>query len=126
MTSRPDDVAAYLAEYPESVCEIATGLRKLIRATLPGANEMLDRPGHVVGYGFGAGYKELICTIILSKSGVKLGIVNGATLPDPKGLLEGAGKRHKYVVLSAPSDLRRPGLAPLLESAATAVAARGK
>jgi hypothetical protein len=83
MTSRPDDVAAHLAEYPESV-------------------------------------------IILSKSGVKLGIVNGATLPDPKGLLEGAGKRPKYVVLSAPSDLRRPGLAPLLKSAATAVAARGK
>lgn len=81
---------------------------------------MLDRPGHVVGYGFGTGYKELICTIILSKTGVKLGIVNGATLADPKGLLEGAGKRHKYVVLSAPSDLRKPGIAALLESAADA------
>ena len=81
---------------------------------------MLDRAGHVAGYGCGAGYKDLICTIILSKTGVKLGIVNGATLPDPKGLLEGAGKRHTYVALSAPSDLRKPGIAALLASAAKA------
>ena len=118
--SRPDDVAAYFSEYPDNVCEIATGLRTLIQKALPGSNEMLDRPGHVVGYGFGTGYKELICTIILSKTGVKLGIVNSATLPDPKGLLEGAGKRHKYVALAAPVDLRRPGIAALLASAADA------
>jgi hypothetical protein len=115
--SRTDDVAAYLSEYPDAVCATATALRKIIKKTLPGANEMLDRAGHVVGYGFGAGYKELICTIILSKTGVKLGIVNGATLTDPKGLLEGAGKRHKYVVLSSPSDVSKPGLAPLLQAA---------
>jgi hypothetical protein len=126
MSPTRDEVAAYFSEYPDPVCEIATGLRKLIQRTLPGANEMLDRPGHVIGYGFGTGYKEMICTIILSKTGVKLGIVNGATLADPKGLLEGAGKRHKYVVLSAPSDLRKPGLAPLLKAASKAWSARNK
>lgn len=118
--SRPDDVAAYFSEYRDHVREIATGLRTLIQKTLPGTNEMLDRPGHVVGYGFGTGYKELICTIILSKTGVKLGIVNSATLPDPKGLLEGAGKRHKYVAFSTPADLHRPGITALLATSADA------
>ncbi len=74
----------------------------------------------MVGYGFGTGYKDMICTIILSKTGVKLGIVNGASLADPKGLLEGAGKRHKYVAFSATSDLRKPGIVALLASAAKA------
>jgi hypothetical protein len=77
---------------------------------------MVDASARVIGYGFGAGYADLICTIILSKGGVKLGIVGSAELPDPNNLLEGAGKRHRYVPLAKPSDLGKPGLKSLLEA----------
>ena len=52
---------------------------EVARANLPGMREMLDRADRVIGYGSGLSNKELICTIIASKSGVKLGIVDGAS-----------------------------------------------
>ena len=112
----PKELDDLLSAYPPNVQEVALGLRELILAAVPDANEMVDAPARVIGYGYGDGYKGMICTIILSKAGVKLGIVGGASLPDPNGLMEGAGKRHRYVVLNAPADLKKPGLKQLIKS----------
>jgi hypothetical protein len=61
--------------------------------------------------------RGMVCTLILSKSGVKLGLVRGVELADPKGLLEGSGKVHKYVQLRKASDLNRPGVKGLVKAA---------
>ena len=53
----------------------------------------------------------------LSKRGVKLGLVRGSELADPRGLLEGTGKVHKHVPLRTAADLRRPGVKPLVTAA---------
>ena len=106
-----------LSRYPANVQEVAHGLRELIRKAAPGVNEMVDAPARVIGYGHGDGYKGMVCTIILSKKEVKLGIVGGASLPDPNGLLEGAGKKHRYVVLTEAADLKKKkGIAALIKS----------
>jgi hypothetical protein len=114
---RTDDVLDFLAGYPRFVRELAVSLRATVRSTIPEAAEMLDLQGRVIGYGFGSGYADLICTIIPSKTGVKLGIVRGAELPDPHALLKGTGKRHRYVEFTEASDLRRAGVRPLLGAA---------
>ena len=44
-----------------------------------------------------AGLSGNVCTLILSKSGVKLGLVHGSELADPNGLLEGSGKVHRNI-----------------------------
>jgi hypothetical protein len=119
-----DEVTRFLGEYPAAVRDMALELRTLIRTTLPDVTEAVDRPGHIVGYSLAPGYSGLICTIIMSKTGVKLGIVDGATLPDPHKLLEGAGKRHKYVAVTQPADLHQDGLEPLLKAAVGAWKAR--
>ncbi|HKP36014.1 MAG TPA: DUF1801 domain-containing protein [Pyrinomonadaceae bacterium] len=111
-TTEFDDL---LSAYPDTVQETARAARKFILETVPQALEMVDAPARVIGYGQSANYKDLICTIILSKSGVKLGIVGGAALPDPNGLMEGAGKKHRYVVLDTAADLKRPGLKQLIK-----------
>jgi hypothetical protein len=59
-----------------------------------------------------------------STSGVKLGVVRGSELADPRGLLEGSGKVHRYVQLHAPADLRKTGLRPLIKAAHVAWQAR--
>ncbi len=106
-----------LSQYPANVQEVARGLRELILKQVPEANEMVDAPARVIGYGHGDGYKGMICTIILSKKEVKLGIVGGASLPDPNGLMEGAGKKHRYVVLSEAADLKKKkGIAELIRA----------
>jgi hypothetical protein len=116
MTNSTKEMDDLLSTYPSNVQEVALASRKMILATLPGVLEMVDAPARVIGYGHSVNYKDLICTIILSKSGVKLGIVNGAALPDPNGLMEGAGKKHRYVVLNSPADLKKPGLKELIKA----------
>ena len=116
-TDAVDEVADFLAAYPAPVPAVAAALRDLIREALPGAREMLDRPARVVGYGFGDGYADLICTLIPSKTGVKLGVARGAEMSDPDGLLEGAGKRHRHVVVRSASDPDPAAIARLLRTA---------
>lgn len=126
MKQSDDDVLQFLSEYPPAVGDLSRRLRDIVRAAMPGASEKLDRPGRVVGYGFGPGYSGLVCTIIPSKKGVKLGVVYGARLPDPQGLLEGSGKQHRYVALTEPADLERAGLKDLLRAAVMAWKERSK
>jgi hypothetical protein len=86
--------------------------------------ETADSSAPVIGYAYGPGYRGLVCTLILSKSGVKLGLARGSELPDPHGLLAGAGKVHRHVQLRVVSDLRRPGVSQLVKAAHAAWKAR--
>ena len=99
---------------------LADKARRLLLKLLPEAEETVDPTASVLSYGYGPGYRGMICTLLLSKSGVKIGFVNGATLPDPAGLLEGSGKKHKYIQLKTASDLNRPGVKQLIQAAFTA------
>ena len=103
--------------YSREVQAVAAGARQLICDVLPGVKERIDPKQAIVAYGYGPGYKGMVCTLLLSKSGVKLGVVRGSELADPRGLLEGSGKVHRYVQLHAPADLRKAGLRPLIKAA---------
>ena len=113
-----------LERYPSEVGRLAREARAFILEIVPDVQETADGSVPVVGYGYGTGYKGMVCTLILSKSGVKLGVSYGATLPDPKHLLEGSGKVHRYVPLRTAAGLRQPGLATLLRAARQAARAR--
>jgi hypothetical protein len=113
-----------LAPYPDDVRTLAMAARKWVLALLPGTQESVDGTAPVVGYGYGAGYRGIVCTLILSKSGVKLGLNRGAELQDPDRLLQGTGKVHRYVQLKSPGDLRRQNLRRLLKAADAAIAER--
>ena len=106
--------------YPSNVQALARDARELVLELLPGADETVDNSARIIGYGYGPGYKGMICTLILSKSGVKLGLARGAELADPKQLLEGAGKVHRYVRVETASDLKKPGLKQLMKAALSA------
>ena len=117
-------LAALLQKYPEDVRALAIAGRALILDVIPGAEEGVDTTSSTVSYGFGPGYKGMICTLILSKSGVKLGLVRGAELADPARLLAGSGKTHKYVQLRRPGDLKNPAVKTLVQAAHAAWTAR--
>ena len=121
-----NDVLSFLTTYPEAVQSIAAELRQLILSSMPGIHEILDRSAKIIAYGFGSGYRDMVCSIIPSKHGVKLGIVEGAKLVDEGGLLQGTGKRHRYVSLTGLSDLEKPGLKLLLAAVLAAWQARSK
>ena len=117
IAGRSDRFEALLDAYPPAVRDVARTLRGIILNVAPALEESIDEKARVVGYGVGAGYSGLVCTIILSKKGVKVGLVGSAEWPDPDGLLEGTGKRHRYVACDSNAAAERPGLRRVLEFA---------
>ena len=113
-----------VSKYPADVQRLASAARAFIYQILPGVQERVDDSQPYVGYGYSPGYKGLCCTLILSKGGVKLGIVSGAALADPEGLLEGTGKRHRHIALRTPADLHRGGVQALVRAAGGAARQR--
>jgi hypothetical protein len=113
-------VEALLAAYPAHVREIASAARNLLEGALPDISETVDASAKLIAYSYGPGYKGVICTLIMSQTGVKLGIFRGSELPDPKHLMTGAGKVHRHVSLRSVDDLRHPGLKRLLKDAVAA------
>ena len=55
--------------------------------------------------------------MILSKTAIRVGIPRGANLPDPAGLMGGAGKVHRSVAIGAVEDLEREAFLELLDAA---------
>jgi GrpB-like predicted nucleotidyltransferase (UPF0157 family) len=119
---RTDEIAAFLETYPAPVPEMAASVRGMVRRVLPNIQETLDSASRIVAYGYGPGYGDTICTLIPSKTGVRLGIVGSASLPDPEALLSGSGKVHRVIAFARPADLgtNRPGKEALLERALAA------
>ena len=103
-----------LSKYSEPIAELGHKLRSYIKSQLPDIQEVADMPANIIGYGYGPGYKNMICTIIPSKSMMKLGFYKGSELPDPKGLLTGKGKVHKYIEIKKKEDFENPAVAELL------------
>ena len=103
--SSATDVETFLAPYPPEVRDVALAAREFLAQALPGAAETLDESAKLFGYGYGPGYKGLVCTLLLSRTGVKLGIARGSELPDPKQLMQGSGKVHRHVQLRTTADL---------------------
>ncbi len=113
-----------LARYPAQVQTLAGGAARLIRRLLPGVEERADPSSAILAYGFGPGYKGMVCTLILSRSAVKIGLVRGSELDDPHRLLGGRGKVHRFIELKTPADLRRRGVSDLIAAAYAAWLAR--
>jgi hypothetical protein len=118
--STSQNVDAFLSTYPEQAQKTASAARRLLKGMLPGVAETVDASAKLLGYSYGPGYKGALFTLIMSKTGVKLGIIRGAELADPKHLMAGTGKVHRHVQLHSPDDIERPGLNQLLESALAA------
>lgn len=114
------DIDAFLAAYPEQVRETASAARRLLQGMLPGVTESVDEAAKLLSYSYGPGYKGILFTLIMSQTGVKLGIVRGSELPDPKHLMSGTGKVHRHVQLRSVDDLKQPGLKQLLKVASVA------
>jgi len=110
-------IEEFLTTYPPHVQEIAAKARALVHDVMPDALEMMDVPGKLIGYGTENSYKGTICVIMPYSNHVNLGFAHGTSLPDPRRLLEGTGKRARHVKLKAVEDVAWPALRVLLEAA---------
>jgi hypothetical protein len=110
-------ISDFLSNYNEDVYTHAIALRAVILDTLPDIIEQLDAPAKMIAYCYGQKYAELICMLIPSKKGLKLGFYKGVDLPDPSKLLEGTGKISRYVEIKNEEQIQLPELRAVIESA---------
>lgn len=114
----PDEVINdFLEQYSGPVAAHAQLLRKMLKTNLPGIIEELDAPAKLIGYSYGARYTDLICVLIPSKKGLKLGFNKGPELPDPDKLLQGTGKVSRYVEITGEEQIHTAALKKLLSRA---------
>ena len=116
----------FLLQYDEPVCGTALQLRKIILANLPAVIEQVDLPAKMIAYCYGQKYVEMICTIIPSKKGIKLGFYKGNELPDPDKMLEGNGKISRHVVIMPGEKINSAAIKKLLLSGLAAYRHRMK
>jgi hypothetical protein len=110
-------VISFFSQYDARISALALRLRQLVLRTLPGVTEQPDAPARMVAYCYGPKYIQMVCTIIPSKKGVKLGFYKGNELPDPHGLLEGTGKISRYVEIRSDEQIYSDGLKRLVAEA---------
>jgi len=113
----PSKIDEILLKYDSSVSSLGLQLREFLLAQLEGCIEMPDQAANIIGYGYGTGYIDLVCTIIPSKKGIKLGFNRGSELPDPGKLLTGSGKVHRYVEIKSDTDIRSTAIKELIREA---------
>ena len=110
----------FLSNYSEEVFTNTLSLREVLFANLPKVIEQIDLPAKMIAYCYGQKYAEMICTIIPSKKGLKLGFYKGVDLPDPDKLLEGTGKISRYVEIKSAEQIKSPAIKKLIGSALSA------
>jgi hypothetical protein len=65
----------FLSQYDEQVYINVLKLREILFTNLPRIIEQIDIPARMIAYCYGQKYGDMICTIIPSKRGVKLGFI---------------------------------------------------
>lgn len=111
------DIAAFLSHYDDQVSANALKISDILLKNLPNVTEQLDVPAKMIAYCYGQKYAELVCTIIPSRKGLKLGFYKGIDLPDPNHLLKGNGKISRYVEIKVAEDVESPALKALIKTA---------
>ncbi len=107
-------IQRFLSSYPEEVAKDALRIRNIVLENCSSIKEQIDVPAKMIAYSYGPKYTDMICTIIPSKTGVKLGFYKGNELSDPDGILEGEGKISRYIQFNDKKEIKTSSIKNLL------------
>lgn len=110
-------VEEFLDSYSPEVREMALKARETVQRVAPKATERVHTGWKIIVYGLGDKMAEQFCAIMPLRSYVNLGFYKGTDLPDPKGLLEGTGKRLRHVKIKQIENADGPALRALIKAA---------
>lgn len=111
-----DEIDRFLAAYSPEIRDLTHQVRALIASVTPDADEYLKLGWKVIWYGFGPKMPDQFAVVMPTRNHVGLGFAYGSDLPDPKGKLEGSGKRMRHVKLRTAADAEDPAIAALLRA----------
>jgi len=98
------------------VREITERLRALIIDVYPEVVEVPWTKQKIVGYGVGSKkMSEHFCYIGAYREHVNLGFYYGAELADPRGLMEGTGKKLRHIKVENIEKVDQPALRDIIQ-----------
>src|SRR6266536_1133701 len=108
----PPALIRFLKPYDREIRDLALKLRELVLEEMaPCYENIYDAYSAVaIGYGTSDRLRDGIFHIAVYSKHVNLGFNDGATLDDPKGILQGSGNRIRHMPIKAAEDLKRPEL----------------
>ena len=106
----PADLKKFLRPYDRDVQQLALSLRALLLEEMaPCYENIYDAYSAVaIGYGTSEKLRDGIFHLAVYSRHVNLGFNDGASLDDPKGILQGNGSRIRHITIKSASDLARP------------------
>jgi hypothetical protein len=101
-TSPERDFAEFLSKYSPPMVRLAKVLRTKMRATFPGAIELVYDNYNALVLGFSPTERpsEAVFSLAVMPRWVALCFLQGATLPDPGKVLEGSGNKARHIKIT--------------------------
>ncbi len=110
------EIEEFISNYSSEVVSKFFEIREIIFANLPEIQEILDIKAKMIAYCYGKKYAAMICTVIPSKKGLKLGFYKGVDLPDPEKILKGEGKISRYIEFDLKNETNISQVAFMLQN----------
>src|SRR5438132_12297291 len=106
----PPSLTKFLKPFDPEIQELALELRALVLEEMaPCYENIYDAYSAVaIGYSTSDRLRDGIFHIAVYSKHVNLGFNHGATLDDPKGILQGVGNRIRHITITALDDLDSP------------------
>jgi hypothetical protein len=113
------ELRSYIDRLDPSNQKLMRSVRAAMRKRFPTARELAyDYSSHVViGYSPTEHGIDAVVAIDGRADGVRLYLMHGPQLPDPKGLLQGSGKMARFVQVDAARTLAHPDVKALIAAA---------
>ena len=129
MMENPEtQIAQYLEPFDDKIVSLAQALRHfLLSETKPKYELVGDSTISVnIGYGFTQKSWDCYCAIIVYSMHINISFPAGASLPDPQGILQGAGKKIRHMKVKDTSYLKVQEVREILDEARSRALARAE
>ena len=110
---------AFIGKFDAKDQQLIRAVRRGVRKRLPTANELVwdNYNFFVIGYSPTERPTDAPLSIAARANGVGLCFIHGATLPDPKRLLQGSGRQTRFIRVASARQLVHPDVAALIDEA---------
>lgn len=114
--ARPETWDSLLESRSAEVREAARAIAGVVMAELPRAIVHFDRADGLLAIGTSGAMGDLLFALIPHLGWVNLQLADGATLPDPDGLIEGTGKRIRHVKIRSAEAAGSAGIRRIVQA----------
>jgi hypothetical protein len=113
------ELARFIDKFEPEHRKLIRAVRKALRSRFPTAYELAydNYNFFVIGYSSTERPSDAIVSLTAGANGVGLCFIHGASLPDPKKILLGAGNQTRFIRLASPDVLERPEVESLIAAA---------